>query len=413
MEAREYAWMILNKTVTDDAFTGNLLRKKREDMKEDDWNLAVRIIYGTLSNRLYLRYQWEEFKRGKLSSKLMNLIDMSVYQLVFLDRIPDYAVIDEAVNLAKSDQSSMAPVVNGILRSFARRGKKELSGSSREVLSLRTSVPSWLAGLWISQYGEETAVKLCEDTLTVKPTAFRVRKGFDPEEILKTNPGFRKGKIAENSLVAEGKIPGEVFGRNSLAVQDQSSQCVVKELDVRPGMKVLDMCAAPGTKTIQIAEYLEGSGEVHAYDVYPARVRLIKESVKKYGFGNVVKAKAYDARVLHECEEKESFDRVLLDAPCSGLGVLKDKPDMKYRVQGKDLDDCAFLQKELLKEAYEMLKEGGILVYSTCTLNKKENERQVAAFLKDHPDMQLLNERTYFPFEDENDGFYHAVLKKG
>ena len=194
MEAREYAWMILNKTVTDDAFTGNLLRKKREDMKEDDWNLAVRIIYGTLSNRLYLRYQWEEFKRGKLSSKLMNLIDMSVYQLVFLDRIPDYAVIDEAVNLAKSDQSSMAPVVNGILRSFARRGKKELSGSSREVLSLRTSVPSWLAGLWISQYGEETAVKLCEDTLTVKPTAFRVRKGFDLEEIQKTNPGFRKGR---------------------------------------------------------------------------------------------------------------------------------------------------------------------------------------------------------------------------
>ena len=124
-------------------------------------------------------------------------------------------------------------------------------------------------------------------------------------------------------------------------------------------------------------------------------------------------AKAYDARNLCEIEKEESFDAVLLDAPCSGLGVLKDKPDLKNRVTGKDLDDCAALQKELLKTAERMVKPGGTLVYSTCTLNKKENERQIAAFLKEFPGMKLEKERTVFPFEDENDGFYHASMKKG
>ncbi|MBQ2478275.1 MAG: hypothetical protein II510_02250 [Erysipelotrichales bacterium] len=153
MEAREFAWNILNRTVSQEAFTGNLLREKRADMKEEDWNLALRIIYGTLSNRRYIRYQWEEFKRGKLSYDVMNLIDLSVYQRLFLDRIPAYAVLDEAIRLVKKENAKMAPVVNAILRNFERRGIKKLPEDGTEALALRTSVPEWLCGLWIAQYG--------------------------------------------------------------------------------------------------------------------------------------------------------------------------------------------------------------------------------------------------------------------
>ncbi|MBQ1386252.1 MAG: 16S rRNA (cytosine(967)-C(5))-methyltransferase RsmB, partial [Erysipelotrichales bacterium] len=174
MEAREFAWNILNRTVSQEAFTGNLLREKRADMKEEDWNLALRIIYGTLSNRRYIRYQWEEFKRGKLSYDVMNLIDLSVYQRLFLDRIPAYAVLDEAIRLVKKENAKMAPVVNAILRNFERRGIKKLPEDGTEALALRTSVPEWLCGLWIAQYGEETAQKLCEDTLRIKPMWVRV-----------------------------------------------------------------------------------------------------------------------------------------------------------------------------------------------------------------------------------------------
>ncbi len=414
MEAREFAWNILNRTVSQEAFTGNLLREKRADMKEEDWNLALRIIYGTLSNRRYIRYQWEEFKRGKLSYDIMNLIDLSVYQRLFLDRIPAYAVLDEAIRLVKKENAKMAPVVNAILRNFERRGIKKLPEDMTEALALRTSVPAWLCGLWIAQYGEETGQKLCEDTLRIKPMWVRVKKETDLADFLKEYPGLREGKLRKGALCAsDGKDAAKLLKDCRVAVQDEASQTVADQLKVKPGMKVLDMCASPGTKTLQIAEKLEGKGEVHAYDLYESRVRLLEKAVKAQGFGPLVFAKAYDARNLCEIEKEESFDAVLLDAPCSGLGVLKDKPDLKNRVTGKDLDDCAALQKELLKTAERMVRPGGTLVYSTCTLNKKENERQIAAFLKEFPGMKLEKERTVFPFEDENDGFYHAVMKKG
>ena len=197
-----------------------------------------------------------------------------------------------------------------------------------------------------------------------------------------------------------------------ISVQDESSQYVVEVLDPKANTKVLDMCAAPGSKTQYICELMENTGKVLALDIHPHRVEIMKKYLASLKLTNVT-CICYDSTKLHEKEKLiESFDKVLLDAPCLGLGVVRRKPDILLDLKDEDLDEIVLLQQKLLDEAYLMLKEGGELVYSTCSINKKENDSQVTAFLSKHKDMRRVFEKQIFPDEYNSDGFYIAKMIK-
>ena len=202
----------------------------------------------------------------------------------------------------------------------------------------------------------------------------------------------------------------EAFKEGKVLIQDYSSQQTVKLLEAKPGMKVLDACAAPGTKTQQIAMFMENKGSITAGELHEHRAKLINELMKRTGV-SIVTSKVMDA-TQKDLFEKESFDRILCDVPCSGLGDLSHKPEIRWHLKPEDLDEITVIQKEILSSCSSYLKKGGILVYSTCTLNRKENENQVKNFLKAHEDFELLSERTIFPFEYDSDGFYMAALRR-
>lgn len=413
MTAREYAWSVLRRTRQEDSYTGVLLRQKPAELSGKDWSLAVKIIYGTLAERRYVEYQWAPFKKGRLPGAVEDLIDLSVYQMIRLKRVPDYAVIDEAVSLAGTyARGNYAGLVNAVLRNFQRRGVAEVAGNPLQKLAVETSVPDWLLGLWKAHYGLSTAERLCRNTLQEKPCGYRVRRMEEKREILASLPGSREGKLCETALICPGSpMENPWVKKGSLAVQDEASQIPCIRGGIEPGMRVLEMCAAPGTKTLQMAEAMKGRGLLAALELYPARSRMVIDMVRREGLSGV-QVKAMDARKAHEAYPEGSFDRVMLDAPCSGLGVLRDKPDRKWRISPGRIDEVVSVQKELLEEGVRMTRKGGILVYSTCTLNKKENERQTRSLLQGREDLQLMEERTVFPFEDDTDGFYYSVIRR-
>ena len=198
-------------------------------------------------------------------------------------------------------------------------------------------------------------------------------------------------------------------------VQEASSQFVgylLKDEEVTNG-RVLDMCAAPGSKTCHIGELLKNKGKIIAVDLYEHRLDLLEKAINRLGLRNV-ELKAHDSTKLHETYKEKSFDKILLDAPCSGLGVIRRKMDIKFNVSPESIDELVALQKELIEEAYVLLKDKGILVYSTCTINKKENEKQIVNFINKHKDMKVIEERTILPFEKDSDGFYYCkMIKEG
>ena len=196
-----------------------------------------------------------------------------------------------------------------------------------------------------------------------------------------------------------------------MTIQDESSQCVARLLNPLPGEYVLDMCSAPGSKTTHLAALMENKGRIDAYDLHEHKIPLVKTQCDRLGV-EIVNVKAYDSTRLVELYEKETFDKILLDGPCSGLGVLSRKPEIKYN-DSSAMDEIIVIQRNLLENAYDLLKRNGKMVYSTCTINKKENEKQIQAFIKRHPDMKVLEERTILPFEYHSDGFYMCLLKKG
>ena len=267
--------------------------------------------------------------------------------------------------------------------------------------------------MWIKQYGKENAYKICESLNRIPLQSARVNTlKTTKEEILK-NSSFKEGNLAKNSLIyTKGNIAScEEFKKGLVTIQDESAQLVAEFMDPQPNDVILDMCAAPGSKTTHLGAIIKNQGVIKALDIHEHRVDLIKRNARRMGI-ICIDALCADATDLNDTFEKESFDRILLDGPCSGYGVIARKNDIKYHMKSDDMDSCIKIQKELLDSATIYLKVGGTLVYSTCTLNKKENEKQIEAFLARHDNFKLIDEKTIFPFEYNSDGFYMAKLEK-
>ena len=388
---------------------------EHSDLSRSDKDLATRIVYGTIQNKLYLEYQLAPYvKDKKIKTREQMILLMSLYQLIFLDKVPDYAIIDEAVRLAKKRDSYAGKFVNAILRNFVRNGKKEVNESDPlKKLSIETSHPLWMVKMLCKQYDDKVTEKIClHDNMTPTRSA-RVNTLKTTKEKLLADNNFSEGHLSDDALLYQaGNIANTDYFKDGLVtIQDESSQLVAPFLDPQDDDLVLDMCCAPGSKTTHLAARMHNHGKIIAYDLFEHKIKLVEANLKRLGVSNV-ELHSGDATLLKEQYPEGTFDKILLDAPCSGLGVMKRKPEIKYHDSAL-MDTIIPLQAKLLDNAYYLLKKNGKMVYSTCTINKKENEQMIKQFITKYPEMKIIAEKKILPYEFNSDGFYLCKLEKG
>ena len=405
MNAREYALNVLNRTVREKGYASLIMRSMPEYFSDKDKALISELVYGTLRNRTLLKHQWQEYTSGKTSAATENILNMSVYQLFFLDRIPDYAVLSEAASLASKKDRKF---IHAVLRKTAARGMIRSDDSDALVrTAINCSHPVWILKLWKAHYGEVTAVKLAE-TDQERPVVYG-RINTLKAECTDLDPD-RFHFINDVSFLYDGVLSDSPeFKEGKVLIQDRSSAMVPAYMDLKPGMQVLDVCAAPGTKTQQTAMYMENTGHIIACDLYEHRLELVDELMKRTGTTNV-ETMVRDGTVDTGLSDRV-FDRILIDAPCSGLGDLRHKPEIRWHLEPDDIDDLCRTQRALLECSIKHLKEDGKLVYSTCTLDRKENEAMTHRFAEDY-DLEIEAERTIFPYENNSDGFYVCRMRR-
>jgi len=367
-------------------------------MPPADRALATELVYGTLRWRGRLDFlisQALDRDLGKLEPLVVSALRVGAYQLFFSDRIPANAAVDEAVRCVRAMGLERATgLVNAVLRRLARDGESyvfpELETDPQGHLVHACSLPVWLADRWLDEYGPEEAAQLAMKLNEPAPVTVRVNRTQTTREALlpalrERYPEARPCRFAPDGIVLGrkgdiGQDPDFVAGR--ISPQDEASQLVVELLDPQPGERILDTCAAPGTKSAAIAERLNGEGFVLALDRHARRLRLVGRGLRRLGIGGVATLERDASKSLVELMERDGpFDRILVDAPCSGLGSLRRNPDARWRLRPEDLPELAKVQRQLLESAAAVLRPGGSLVYSTCTVTPEENESVIRGFM--------------------------------
>jgi 16S rRNA (cytosine967-C5)-methyltransferase len=373
---------------------------EKHQMDRRDVGLLTEIVYGTIQRKFTLEFYLAPFikKAKKIESWVAILLQLSLYQIVYLDRVPDRAIIYEAVEIAKKrGHKGISSLVNGVLRNILRSGLPSFEQISDplERLSIETSHPLWLVTKWAAQYGFEATKEMCLINLTAPPITARVNKVNTTVEgainsLLDEGIKAEKGDLSEDAIKLSGKniAHTNAFKNGNITIQDESSMLVGKAVALEEGQRVLDCCAAPGGKSTHMGEELKNTGEIVSMDLHPHKIKLIEEQVKRLHLTNI-ETKVGDSRKVHEMFEAESFDRILVDAPCSGFGVIRRKPDIKYSKIAEDIDKLASIQLQILTSAQKLLRKGGLLVYSTCTVDKEENDDVVEKFLKTHQNFEI------------------------
>lgn len=387
---------------------------QHHDLSRESKNLITQLVYGTVQYQIYLEYMLIPFLHGRVKTFEKMLLLMSLYQHMFLNQIPDYAIVNEAVNIAKKKKGKRtAQFINAVLKNAFSNPPSLDDLDEVERISIETSHPLWMVKMFIKQYGLIETKKICQVNNEVPLRSARVNTlkttrqkvclsdGFTASPYHQDCVYFQQGNIAHTSLYHEGLI----------TIQDESSQFVARLLNPQANDYVLDMCCAPGSKTSHLAALMNNQGRIDGYDLYEHKIELVKKQMKRLGVNNVY-PRVYDSTQLFRLYPPQTFDKILLDGPCSGLGVIARKPEIKYH-DSSIMDEIIHTQEKLLENAYVLLKNSGNIVYSTCTINKKENEKQIQAFIKRHPDMQIIEEKTILPYQYHSDGFYMCLLVKG
>ncbi len=408
---------ILERMEKDGAYSHLLIdyELKTGKIKAKDEGLLTEIVYGTFQRKLTLDYYLDAFieSRKKIAPWVRMLLRMSVYQMVFLDKVPDHAIIHEAVEIAKTKgNKGIASLVNGVLRSIQRKGVPDTGNikNSAERIAIETSHPEWLVNRWIAMYGEQITREMCEANVTRKALSVRVQPlKISRQEVIRllTAQGLevRPSVFSSQGIVIDkgNVLKTDLFKEGIVTIQDQSSMLVAEMLAIKPGMEVLDACSAPGGKATHIAEKMQNKGMLYAYDLHAKKAKLISQKARDLDL-TIIVANEADARKLQELHEIESFDRILADAPCSGLGVIRGKPEIKYNKNATDIKRLAEIQLEILLHVAPLLKKDGLLIYSTCTVEQTENEGVVKSFLQQQPDF-IIDQRF---FTELPAGFEHS-----
>ena len=367
-------------------------------MPPADRGLATELVYGTLRWRGRLDYLISKAldrDLAKLEPLVTSALRVGAYQLFFSDRIPANAAVDEAVRCVRAMGLERATgLVNAVLRRLARDGEgytfPDLALDAKGHLVHACSLPAWLADRWLEQYGPEEAAKLARIMNEPAPVTVRVNRTKTTREALLPMLEEKFPEAAPCHFSPDGIVLGHKgdigqdasFVAGRMSPQDEASQLVVELLDLQRGERILDTCAAPGTKSAAIAERLNGEGFVLALDRHGRRLQLVGRGMRRLEIGGVATLERDATRSLLDLTEKEGpFDRILIDAPCSGLGALRRNPDARWRLRPDDLTDLAKLQREILESAAAVLRPGGSLVYSTCTVTPEENESVIQGFM--------------------------------
>ena len=446
MSARKIAYKILmdieiNKNYSNISLNSHLSKAKVDDR---DKGLITELVYGVIEKKRYIDYiinKVSKIKVRKMENSVKTAIRLAVYQIVFLDRVADYASINESVNIIKKVDKRSSGFVNAVLRNLVRKKDEvcNIDDKTAYNIAIKYSYEKWIVDRLIEEHGISRAKSILE-ALSKKPKLYvRINRtkmdGFDSfdefVEFIVSQLEKEGIKAERSSFLKEGiRVDNfkniennKLFKMGYISIQDISSMLVSKVLNPKENTKVLDLCAAPGGKTTHIAELMNNTGEVISHDIYDHKIKMIRWYANRLGLNNI-KVKKGDALSIFE-EYKEKFDYVLSDVPCSGMGIVRRKPEIKYKNEG-EVADLPEIQFSILKNAAEYVKKGGVLVYSTCTIFKEENMGVIYRFLSENQDFSLdsienlnLESSTLdngyiniYPDEFDMDGFFICRLKK-
>lgn len=429
VNVRELALGVLLSVTRDGEYSHIALKAtldKYQYLSKQERSFLTRLCQGTLERMLWIDYVINRFSKvpvNKLKPVIRTIFRSSVYELKFMDGVPAGATINEAVKLAdKKGFHNLKGFVNGVLRSISR-GLEDVKLPSRETdpaayLSVAYSMPEWIVREWLEVYGSTRTQEILASFLTEGPISIRVNTGRTDRDTLMKRLKAEGAAVTEQAESASGLYLSGFDFLNALPsfreglfyVQDTSSMLAAELAAPKPGDYVLDVCAAPGGKSIHMAELLKGTGMVEARDLTSYKVGLIQENIHRCQLSNV-RAVVADARVFRP-EDENKADIVLADLPCSGLGVIGKKPDIKYKMTPEKQRELSMLQREILHTVCRYVRHGGILLYSTCTIHRRENEENVDWFIKEHPEFSLEMQRQILPTEGRRDGFFLARLVK-
>lgn len=446
MNQRDLSLSMLKEIYAGNEFSHILIRQvldKYDYLEGSEKAFIKRLTEGTLERTIELDYVINQFSNtpvNKMKPLIRSLMRMSVYQILYMDSVPDSAVCNEAVKLAALHKfTSLKGFVNGVLRNIARN-KQQISYPEKEkdfvnYLSVRYSLPVWMVEHFIKAYDKEKAEKICEGLLKERPVTIRLKETMDAEEKEQLLKQWKQQGIlveehpylpyAYNLGKTEGVKNMAGFEEGLFQVQDVSSMLVAQVAGISEGMQILDVCAAPGGKATHAAEKLQGTGQVLARDLTEYKVDFLLENADRLQLSNLW-AEEWDACVFDESKE-EWADVLFCDAPCSGLGIMGKKRDIKYRLTLDSLKDVCKLQRQILETVWRYVKKDGILMYSTCTINKEENEKQVQWIVENLP-FEVVSIRNELPEEvkadeseyglqllpgvHETDGFFLCKLRR-
>ena len=404
-KAREMALKVLYRIDKERAYSNialdEELKKNRNNLNEKDIGLISEIVYGTTTWKLTLDEiikKYSNIKLKKISTWILNILRIGIYQIIFLDKIPKSAAVNESVNLAKRyGHKSSSNFVNAILRKVEKKDFDEFFEIEDDIerISKTTSMPTWIIEELLKENSIDKVSEICQNSNKRPKVCIRVNKlNTTKEEVKKKLEG--KGINARYGLINDFLILNktknienmEEFKKGDFTIQDEAAGLIPLILNPKEGEKILDACSSPGGKTTYMAEIMNNKGNIEAWDIHEHRVKLVQETSKRLGI-NIINAKVNDATIYKE-EYKEYFDKILLDVPCLGMGVLKRKPDIKWQRKKQDIEEITKIQMKILETCSNYLKSGGELVYSTCSIFDEENRQIIEKFIEKNKEFEIV-----------------------
>ena len=401
------------------------INENREKLSNLDINFISELVYGVVTWKLTLEYiiqKYSKTKIKKMSDWVKNILYLGSYQILFLDKVPKSAAVNESVNLCKKYNFKSVGLVNAILRKIEKSDYKEISNITNSItrISLKYSMPEWIVKKFCDEYGEEETANICQNlnlrpNISVRINRLKGKMDLGEKGILED---FRTITGTKNITKTKEYIEGNI------TIQDEAAGLSSFVLAPKEGELVLDACSAPGGKTTYLAELMHNKGKIIAWDIYEERLKQVNQNAKRLGI-DIIQTEVHDATKLKE-EYVEKFDKILLDVPCLGLGVIRRKPDIKWNRQEDDIKEISDIQFNILKTCSKYLKRNGTLVYSTCSMLKEENDAIIEKFIKEENfetvniEEQIPNEFSKITTKDmvqflpsqKHDGFFITMLKK-
>ena len=433
INARSLAYEVLFTIIQEDGYSNITLNKyfNQYKVEEQDKRFISEVVYGTIKNKLYLEHILKSYSKGRVKPKVKIILLMSIYQLLYMDKTPNFAIIDEAVKLSKKIAGNITgKFVNGILRNIERNAKNlELKYKNEtEQFCVENSCPKELFDILNKQYGKDKAQSIVVSFNQKSKNSIRYNplKTTKSDLIDKMGSAVSESEICEDSLILNKlNIDNSLFANGYYIIQDEASALVASSigLPVDKEYKILDTCAAPGGKSLHIASKYFNSSLVSC-DKYIHKLKLIEDNTAKLGISNI-EIKEQDA-TINNSSFNDKFDIVICDVPCSGIGVIKNKPEIKYKITNSYVEEISKLQYQILDNSKKYVKNNGILMYSTCTIDKRENIENINKFLNENKDFKLENITLnnsivktsengvleILPDEYSCDGFFIAKLRK-